>query len=122
MGGENMKKFISILLSVMLLSAMYLPAVLAWDTIQPDNGGVGKTGIGNATNTILGFVQFVGYAIAIGMLIYIGIKYATASANEKADLKSMSVKYVIGAVLIAGATAVAGWFFTLGQNISGQET
>ena len=35
-------------------------------------------------------------------------------ANEKADIKSSLVKYVIGAILIAGASTIAGWIFTLG--------
>ena len=66
--------------------------------------------------SILGFVQWIGYAIAIGMLIYIGIKYVTSPAAEKADVKQALVKYVIGAILIAGAATISGWVF----NIVGQ--
>ena len=44
---------------------------------------------------ILGNIQWIGYAIAIGMLIYIGIKYTMASASEKADLKGYMIKFVI---------------------------
>ena len=40
-----------------------------------------------------------------------------ASANEKADLKNSLVRYVIGAVLIAGGTTLASWLFqALAQN------
>ena len=56
---------------------------------------------------ILGTIQWIGYAIAIGMLIVIGIKYVIAASDEKANLKGALVKYVIGAVLIAGASAIA---------------
>ena len=65
---------------------------------------------GGVAGKILGYIQWVGYAIAIGMLIYIGIKYTMASASEKADLKGYMIKYVIGAVLISGAVTIAGWF------------
>ena len=65
-------------------------------------------------NKILGFVQWAGYAIAVGMLIYVGIKYVMASANEKADLKNSLIKYVIGAVLIAGAATISQWIFAIG--------
>lgn len=65
-------------------------------------------------SNVLGFVQFVAYAIALGMLIYVGIKYVMASANEKADLKSALVKYVIGAIIIAGASTILGWIMQIG--------
>ena len=58
-------------------------------------------------------MQWIGYAIAIGMLVFVGIKYVMASANEKADLKNSLIKYVIGAVLIAGAVTIAGWIFAI---------
>lgn len=62
---------------------------------------------------ILGAIQYIGYAIAIGMLIAIGAKYAMSAADDKASIKSSSVKYIIGAVLIAGASTIAGWIFNL---------
>lgn len=71
----------------------------------------------NTANTILGFVQFIGYAIAVGMLIYVGIKYVMASADEKANLKNSLIRYVIGAILIAGASAISGWIFALGEQM-----
>ena len=52
---------------------------------------------------ILGAIQFAGYAIALGMLIYVGIKYVMSSANERADVKQASINYLIGAIIIAGA-------------------
>ena len=80
---------------------------------------------GGATSTagaILGFVQWIGYAIAIGMLIYIGIKYVTSPAAEKADVKQALVKYVIGAILIAGAATISGWVFKIvPQNNTGTQ-
>ena len=68
---------------------------------------------GSKAATIIGFMQWFGYAIAVGMLVYIGIKYIMASANEKADLKQALIKYVLGAVLIVFAVSIAGWVFGL---------
>lgn len=107
-----MKKFMSIFMTVAMLFAMCSVALassnfsgVAIGTFSPTSDvqdQVGKT---------LAMIQWIGYAIAVGMLIYIGIKYIMASANEKADLKSSLVKYVIGAVLIAAASAIAGAIF-----------
>lgn len=72
------------------------------------------TPVGSDTaSKVIGAMQWIGYAIAIGMLVYIGIKYVIASADEKADLKNALVKYFIGAILIASAVTIAGWIFNL---------
>lgn len=57
----------------------------------------------NISNTIIA----VGYSIAVGMLIYIGIKYITGAADAKANMKSAIVNYLIGAFLVFCATTVA---------------
>ena len=113
-----MKKFMSVLMTVLMLCSSF-SIVLAEDTVTapPVTGHLfGESGATTFVSGLLGTVQFVGYAIAIGMLIYVGIKYVMASANEKADLKNAMIKYVIGAILIAGASTIAGWFFTVGQG------
>jgi len=104
----NLKRIISILLAVMVM-ASFTVVVLADNDIgiTSDRKGA-QSAFGGTANKVIGFVQFVGYAIAIGMLIYLGIKYVTSSANEKADLKKGSVNYVIGAILIVAAVTIFG--------------
>ena len=63
-------------------------------------------GMSDTVSTILGVIQWVGYAIAVGMLLYIGIKYVMAAANEKAELKQSLINFVIGAILVAGVTII----------------
>lgn len=65
---------------------------------------------------ILGFIQFIGYAVAIGMLIYIGIKYTMSAADERATLKGALVKYVIGAILIVAASSVVGMIYNFSNS------
>lgn len=57
--------------------------------------------------SIVNVVAYCGYAIAMGMMAYIGIKYMLSSANDKANLKQGVINYLIGAFLIAGASLVA---------------
>ena len=107
-----MKKVMSILMAVAMLFMMY-GSVFA-DYSLGENPVVQAPGdAGSKAATIIGFMQWFGYAIAVGMLVYIGIKYIMASANEKADLKQALVKYVLGAVLIVFAVSIAGWVFSL---------
>lgn len=117
-----MKKIMSVLMVFAMLFSMCNVA-FASSATGTGNGGT-VAGIpsisaysGGATTLaakVLGFVQFVAYAIALGMLIYVGIKYVMASANERADLKSALVKYVIGAIIIAGASTILGWIMNIG--------
>ncbi len=64
-------------------------------TLPGDDGPVE-----NITSNIIGAMMWVGYACAIGMVVFIGIKYILASADEKASLKGMLVKVVIGSFIV----------------------
>ncbi len=57
----------------------------------------------NRAEIILGAVQVVAAAIAVGMIIYVGIKYVMSSANERAEVKQSAINFTIGAIVIAGA-------------------
>ena len=70
---------------------------------------------------ILGAVQFAGYAIAMGMLIYIGIKYVTSSADGKADLKKDSINYVIGVIIIVSCSTLFGAIVKFVESAKGKE-
>ena len=72
---------------------------------------------GRAVQKVLGAIQWIGYAFAIGMLIYIGIKYTMSAANEKADLKKGLINFIIGAVIIAGASTICGWLASFGSEL-----
>lgn len=106
-----MKMFTKIFISVMCIMALMVSSASAFTGIStiptaPDTAAI-------TASNIIGYIQWIGYAIAVGMLVYIGIKYVMASANEKADLKNSLIKYVIGAVLIVGGVTIAGWIFLI---------
>lgn len=71
-------------------------------------------------NSVLSTIAWLGFAIAIGALVFIGIKYAMSAANEKANLKGSFTKYLIGIGLIVFcstiASAVANIANTTGEN------
>lgn len=102
-----MKKFISVLLTIAMMLSM-VATVFAGDIsiITPDAGAITGTKIETLTKNILGLVQWIAMAFAVGMLLYIAIKYMMSSANEKADLKKGLINYVIGAGLMFGVTAI----------------
>lgn len=71
-------------------------------TIKPVTGGKAESLVGQ----ILGVLQFGAVAIALAMLLIIGIKYITASPEGKADIKGTAIAYLIGAVCIFAAVGI----------------
>ena len=110
-----MKKLASILLTLAIMATM-MSATLA-DVNIPSPVVTELPGAGGAVGKILGAIQWVGYIFAVGMLLYIGIKYMMSAANEKADLKKGSINYVIGAVVVAAASTICGWFADFGDSL-----
>ena len=72
---------------------------------QKDPGTAGEK-VTNTAGQILTIVRIVGMAVAVIMLTILGIKYVAASPNEKADYKKGMTVYVVGAVLLFGASAL----------------
>ena len=104
---KKMLKIAMTLLMVTMMITMYISPVFAWDPAIPE--GTSSTAATNATNlgnNVLGIVKVVGYAGAVIMLIIVAIKYLTASASEKADLKKNLITYVIGAIILFAASTI----------------
>ena len=102
---RSVKVISVIVLAVMMLTvfgsqvfAVSLPNV----TPSAPDGGEQIAG------TILNTLMWLGIMIAVGMMIFLGIKYVTASPDGKADLKKQLGIYVLGLVLILAATTIVG--------------
>lgn len=65
---------------------------------------------------ILGILQYAALAVAIGMMIIIGILYMTKGAGGKADVKSTLLPYFVGAICVSAATTIAKFVMSLGGN------
>ncbi len=65
-----------------------------------------------AVNT-LGVFQWIGYVVALFMVLWAGIRYITSSVGEKVKAKESLVPMLMGAVMIAGATAIATAVFNI---------
>ena len=60
---------------------------------------------------VIGAVKWIGIVVAVIMVIYVGIKYLTAGAGTKADVKSNLLPMLIGAILIASAGTLVDAIF-----------
>ena len=102
-----MKKILS-MMSLMLMSCN-LALANSFSEVDLTKGSLGS--VETKAKTLLGTLQWGGYLVAIGMLIWVGIKYLMSGAAEKAKAKETLVPIVIGAILVAGATWIASALF-----------
>jgi hypothetical protein len=106
-----MKKNIIVLILILILSTCSV-VVASNDVISVIGGGGLSNGetdeLGNVTANILGLIRWAGYAIALGAILWLGVKYVIAAADERATLKGAAWKYILGAFLISSASAVLG--------------
>ena len=81
-----------------------------YDEVDPKfDGNLGD--MGTPIAQVLGVIQVIGFIVAIAMVIYIGIKYLTAGAGSKAEVKSTMVPMLIGAALVGLAPTLVNWIF-----------
>lgn len=106
------KKIVAFALTLLMVVAM-TSSVLANDLLDPSTIiAKNSTAAGNVQSVMgsaLGIVQVVGIGVAVIMLVVLAVKYIAASPNEKADVKKGMTTYVIGAILLFGASIIVGW-------------
>jgi len=106
-------KIIAVVL-IMLTLLLGISTISSADSVDPGqiaNGLHGTTsdaqeditGIGNQ---IIGIITTVGVVVAVVILLVLGIKYMMGSASEKAEYKKTMIPYLVGAILIFGASAI----------------
>ena len=105
--NRMVKIFSAILvISMVLFTANMVFASDPFDNIKPNY--TGTEGVTNIGNTIIGIVTVVGMVASVLVLVVLGIKYMMGSAEEKAEYKKTMIPYLIGAILVFAASAIAG--------------
>ncbi len=110
-------KIISILAVILcVIMAMTTCFALEANEIQPSSSA-GNYGLGTIGSNIATVIRNVGVVVAVIILMVIGIKYMLGSAEEKAEYKKVFVPYVIGAVLLFAASAIAQVVVTFSESV-----
>ena len=117
-------KVLSIILMVAMLISTLGSVVLANDAV--DNLSNSNTQISPEVQKIAQFivslVRYIGTAVAVIIIIVLGIKYMTASAEGKADLKSSMLPYIIGAFLVFAGSWVVSAIASASLGLTGSNT
>ena len=79
------------------------------DYYESDVDGYGVRDVANdALGSAINVVRIVGIGISIIIMTIIAIKYMFASAGDRAEIKKHAIPYVVGAVILFGASALFG--------------
>ena len=64
---------------------------------------------------ILSAITTAGIVLSVIMIAVLGVKYMMGSAEEKSEYKKSMIPYLVGAVLIFGASVIAQAVYNLAQ-------
>ena len=113
-----MKKFIKILPVVMVI-CIAITSVFASISIPTgdDITGEGSSTVTGAAKGVWSTVTTIVQILAIAAVVFAGVRYMFASADQKADIKKSMGILAIGAVLVFGATTVLKFIQTASTEI-----
>lgn len=105
-----MNKKIKIITTILLIVLMVcsIASVALADEYSPDQySGTtisGASKIKTIGNQIIYVIRLVGSMAAVAILVVLGLKYMMGSTEEKAEYKKTMIPYLVGALLVFGAT------------------
>lgn len=105
-----------ILLAIMVVAIMLVMPTFALATNPGDISTTSNVEISAVTSigsAIISTVSTIASIVSILVLIILGIKYMMGSAEEKAEYKKTLIPYIVGAVLVFGASAIATAVYNL---------
>jgi len=110
--NKNVRKILSIvLIAIIAISILFSFTTIVnadesvFDTPEAQTSEA-TTWIRNKGGVVLGVFQAVGTTIAVIMLVWLGVRYILASPDGKAEIKKQAFAYILGSVLLFGATAI----------------
>lgn len=79
--------------------------------------GDADTSMTDIGSVILTIVTNIGMILAIILIAVLGVKYMMGSTEEKAEYKKSLLPYIVGAILVFGASAIGKMVIGFGQSI-----
>ena len=128
---KTMKLFSIILIAMVIVSGMATISLAGGSGSGSDSessstvdelfkgGNADTSGLESVGTSLVDIITTVGIIVAVIVLLIIGIKYLMGSASEKAEYKKTMIPYLVGAVIIFGASAIAKAVIAMSESIAG---
>jgi hypothetical protein len=104
----NKKLFLilTVFITTLLITNVY--AVTMPPIQTPDDAATLTATITN----ILGYLKWISFVAAVGVMVFLGIRYTMATVNERAEIKNALVMYGLGAIMIAGSFQIVSILYS----------
>lgn len=118
---EMIIKIVMIMAILFTICIITMPRVVA-SSITPGDITApstveGSTEVQSLGQKLVGILQTAGVVVAVVILLVLGIKYMMGSAEEKAEYKKSMLPYLIGALVLFGASTIANVVYEFAINI-----
>lgn len=88
------------------------------DDYVPDNLNASDVKeFGEYAGKIAGVIRIIGTIVSVGALMIIGIRFMLGSAEEKAEYKDRMFPYVVGAILLFGASNLVDIIYGIVRSV-----
>ena len=120
----NLTKVLKISLMMAMICILLSNVVYGYDyanTIKGLDNSSGDTALNGKAENIVGAIisvtRIVATGIAIIMLAAVAMKYMMAAPGDRADIKKHAVVYIVGAVVLFGASGILTIIQEFANNI-----
>lgn len=114
-----MKKALKILSLVLVFALVMAPVVTLAVPIEDFTGG-GDVEALNKLNPIIGTIitvlQWIGYAVAVVMILWLGVQWMLAQPSKKAELKGKMWSMAVGILLLVGGVSLLKIVWSLAEQ------
>ena len=106
-----------IIVAMIVLAFSNVFAAVSLDNIKANEATEADDNIESIGSKILSIITGVGIVLSVVVIAVLGIKYMMGSTEEKAEYKKTMIPYVVGAVLVFGASTIATIVVDMGETL-----
>lgn len=109
---------------IFVIALLFVGAIMIFTNVYADistsfpaASGTGIPNIENGAKAVWKTVTTIFQMLAFGAIIFAGVRYMLASADQKADIKKGLAALVIGAILVFAASTVVKFVTTAAKTV-----
>ncbi len=104
---KNIRRIIMIIVLTCFLMTVSYAEEVSIGNLKGNQQALNGTGLIKTGKYIVSIITSIGVVVSVIVIAAIGIKYMLGSAADKAEYKRTLMPYLIGAVLVFGASTIA---------------
>lgn len=116
---KKSKKILLRILPVLIVFMVFFTTnIFAINVTEPASNNASQT-VSDVSGRVWGTISVVVQLVAIAAIVFAGVRYMFASADDKANIKQQTVVLVVGAVLVFAAVPITRQIVKIAKEIIG---